>query len=74
MKHLNENLEPICEKHIQHDFLIDDGCPFCGGEMFGPCECCEQYFCHGKCEMPVYDDDDLKEADNLHIKFKNNLK
>lgn len=42
--------------------------------MFGPCDCCDMYFCHGTCEMNVYDDDDLKESETLHSKFKDNLK
>lgn len=74
MKYLNENLEPPCEVHKQHSFLISDGCPFCKGEIFGPCECCEMYFCHGTCEAGVYDDEEMKESKNLDKKFLDNFK
>lgn len=50
-----------CKVHRNHDFLIKDGCPACGGELFGPCGCCECYFCHGICEVPIYDDEEIKE-------------
>lgn len=47
------------ERFKVHDQLFP--CVFCGGEMFGRCLCCQCYFCHGKCEMSIYSEEDIIE-------------
>lgn len=44
-------LKGLPEKYHVIDELIPHGCPDpdCKGEVFGRCECCNCYFCHGKC-------------------------
>jgi len=65
---MNKPYEMPCDIHKDHNMIIEDGCPACGKELFGPCGCCECYFCHGSCKLGVYDDTDMKEFGKEKVK------
>ena len=52
------------EEGLPKEFQVHDAilvCPECKGEMFGRCLCCQCYFCHGSCEVGIYDEEEIIE-------------
>lgn len=53
-------LDGLPDEYKVHDKLVK--CPYCGGEMFGRCLCCQIYFCHNCEDGSAIDEEEIIEV------------